>query len=239
VWGEARADSPLLLRGGPEQTPDPRTAITFVKVCGGTFTMGSDDFDDEKPPHPVTLSPFEISQTEITEAQYRESLERSKDGTGIPAVSVTWHDAKAFCEKSGYVLPMEAEWEYAARGGSVTQWSFGDDTKQLGDYAWYSGNSKDSVQPVRQKLPNPLGLYDMHGNAWEWVEDCYDENAYHNRLELLVDPRVSGSCQSRVLRGGSAWDVVPWLLRSARRVGREPGFRRDDIGFRCVRRPRC
>jgi len=238
VWGEARADSLLLLRGGPEQTADSRTGITFVKVCGGTFTMGSNDFDLEKPPHPVTLSTFEISQTEITEAQYRESLERSKDGTGIPTVNVTWHDAKAFCEKSGYALPTEAEWEYAARGGSVTQWSFGDDEKQLGDYTWYRGNSKDSVQPVRLKLPNPLGLYDMHGNAWEWVEDCYDENAYKNRPELLVDPRVSGSCQARVLRGGSAWYAVPRDLRSAARNWNEPVRRFVNFGFRCVRRPR-
>ena len=87
--------------------------------------MGSDEFDWEKPPHPVTLSTFEISQTEITKAQYSESLERSKGGTGLPAVNVTWHDAKAFCEKSGYALPTEAEWEYAARGGSITPWSFG------------------------------------------------------------------------------------------------------------------
>ena len=106
------------------------------------------------------------------------------------------------------------------------------------NYAWYSGNSKDSVQPVGQKLPNPLGLYDMHGNVWEWVEDCYDENAYKNRPELLVDPRVSGSCQSRVLRGGSAWGDDPGLLRSAVRARGEPEFRNDLIGFRCVRRPR-
>ena len=145
VLGEARADSPLLLRGGPEQTPDPRTAITFVKVCGGTFTMGSNDFDWEKPPHPVTLSTFEISQTEITAAQYSEFLERSKGDTGLPAVDVNWKDAKAFCEKFGYALPTEAEWEYAARGGSVTQWSFGDDEKQLDNYAWYRDNSAHPV----------------------------------------------------------------------------------------------
>ena len=196
VWGEARADSPLLLRGGPEQTRDPRTDIMFVKVCGGTFTMGSADFDeDEKPQHPVTLSTFEISQTEITEAQYRKSLESSKGDTDLPALNVTWRNAKAFCEKSGYALPTEAEWEYAARGGSVTPWSFGSDEKQLGNYAWYRANSKNSTQPVGRKLPNPLGLYDIHGNVWEWVEDCFDENAYHNRPELLADPIVSGSCQ--------------------------------------------
>jgi formylglycine-generating enzyme required for sulfatase activity len=240
VWGEARADSSLLLRGGPEQTADSRTDVMFVKVCGGTFTMGSADFDeDEKPPHAVTLSTFEISQTEITEAQYSsESLARSKGGASLPAVNVTWHDAKAFCEKSGYALPTEAEWEYAARGGSITPWSFGGDEKQLGNYAWYSDNSKDSVQPVGRKLPNPLGLYDMHGNVWEWVADCYDENAYKNRPELLVDPIVSGSCQYRGLRGGSAWFGFPRDLRSAVRAGNEPELRSDVIGFRCGRRPR-
>jgi formylglycine-generating enzyme required for sulfatase activity len=238
VWGEARADSPLLLRGGPEPTTDPRTNITFVKVCGGTFTMGSNDFDKEKPPHAVTLSTFEISQTETTKAQYSASLERSRGGAGLPAVNVAWHNAKAFCEKSGYALPTEAEWEYAARGGSITAWSFGSDEKQLGDYAWYSDNSKDSVHPVRQKLPNPLRLYDMHGNVYEWVEDCYDGNAYKNRPELLVDPIVSGSCQYRVLRGGSAWLDDPGSLRSAFRGGGGPAVRVDFLGFRCVRHPR-
>ena len=99
-------------------------------------------------------------------------------------------------------------------------------------------NSKNSVQPVGQKLPNPLGLYDMHGNVWEWVEDCFDENAYKNRPELLVDPIVSGSCQYRVLRGGSAWLGDPRHLRSADRVRVVPEVRDVDIGFRCVRRPR-
>jgi len=197
--------------------------------------MGSDEFDREKSPHSVTLSTFEISQTEITEAQYSESRERGKGGTDLPAVNVTWNDAKAFCEKSGYALPTEAEWEYAARGGSITPWSFGSDEKQLGNYAWYT---KNSVQPVGQKLPNPLGLYDMHGNAWEWVEDCYDENAYKNRPELLVDPRVGGSCQYRGLRGGSARNDDPGVLRSADRGGIQPELRGVDAGFRCVRRPR-
>jgi formylglycine-generating enzyme required for sulfatase activity len=238
VWGEARADSPLLLRGGPEQALDPRTNITFVKVCGGTFTMGSDEVEQEKPPHSVTLSTFEISQTEITKAQYSESIERETGGTSLLAIDVTWYKAKAFCEKSGYALPTEAEWEYAARGGSITPWSFGSDEKQLGEYAWYSDNSNNSAHPVGQKLPNPLGLYDMHGNVWEWVEDCYDENAYKNRPELLVDPIVSGSCQVRVLRGGSVWVGGPWDLRSADRGRRVPECRLDVIGFRWVRRPR-
>jgi formylglycine-generating enzyme required for sulfatase activity len=237
VWEEAGADSPLLLRGRPKPTLDESTGINFVKVCGGTFTMGSSDFDnDEKPPHPVTLSTFEISQTEITKAQYLGPL-KLVNGGDLPMGEVTWNDAKAFCEKHGYVLPTEAEWEYAARGGSVTPWSFGNDEQQLGNYAWFVGNSGNEEHPVGQKLPNPLGLYDMHGNVFEWVEDCYDENAYKKRPELLVDPLVSSSCQYRVLRGGSAWDV-PWYLRSAVRYRRVPVHRYDYIGFRCVRRPR-
>jgi formylglycine-generating enzyme required for sulfatase activity len=234
VWGEAGVDSSLLLRGGPKQTRDPRTGITFVQVCGGTFTMGSDEFDWEKPPHPVTLSTFEISQTEITRPQYSESLERGKGGP--PMINVTWHDARAFCEKYGYALPTEAEWEYAARGGSVTRWSFRDDEKQLGNYAWFSDNSGRQVHLAGQKLPNPLGLYDMHGNVWEWVEDCFDENAYKKRPKRLVDPLVSGGCRYRVLRGGSSWDDGPWFLRSANRDRYEPGVRDGHLGFRCGRR---
>ena len=103
--------------------------------------MGSDEDDWEKPPHAVTLSTFEMSQTEITEAQYSESFERSKGGAGLPAVNVTWHDAKAFCEESGYALPTEAEWSMR-RVVAASPWSFGSDEKQLGNYAWHSGNSK-------------------------------------------------------------------------------------------------
>ncbi len=140
----------------------------------------------------------------------------------------------------GYALPSEAEWEYAARGGSVTPWSFAGNEQQLGNYAWFSGNSAGQAHEVGSKLPNPLDLNDMHGNVWEWVTDCYDDKAYHGRPEMIVDPVVNptvvSSCQYRVLRGGSwLYDLGP---RSAFRFWYEPGLRIDNIGFRCVRRPR-
>ena len=155
----------------------------------------------------------------------------------MPAADVSWNDAKAFCEQYGYALPTEAEWEYAARGGSVTRWSFGDDEERLGNYAWFYKNSESRAHPVRKRLPNPLGLYDMHGNVWEWVEDCYEAEAYQDRSSPLVDPKVGGSCKFRALRGGSAW-FVPRYLRSANRNWYGPEGRGDYVGFRCVRRPR-
>ncbi len=242
IWGETKTPSGLLLRGGPKEKTDTETDMTFVQVCGGTFSMGSGDNDkdaddDEKPQPTVTLSTFEISTTEITNAQYRRFRQDHKGEDTLPAVDVSWNDAKAFCEQYGYALPTEAEWEYAARGGSVTRWSCGDDEKQLGHYAWFAKNSKSRAHPVRKRRPNPLGLYDMHGNVWEWVADCYEEEAYRDRSSPLVDPKVGGSCKLRALRGGSAWNV-PRRLRSAYRNGFTPESRFADTGFRCVRRPR-
>ena len=256
VWGDAYTDSSLLLRGGPKEETDKKTGITFVKVCSGTFRMGTEKkeapFDDETPAHPVTLDSFEITKTEITNAQYRMPFGKGKFGEDfLPSTKVNWTEAKAFCENLGeilpdtakdyvYGLPTEAEWEYAARGGSTTLWSFGDDEKQLGDYAWFRENSDIQVHPVQQKRPNPLGLHDMHGNVWEWVEDCYDADAYKNRSPAIIDRPVNpgiNSCERRMLRGGSAWFSAE-DLRSASRGRLEPEDADDFIGFRCVRRPR-
>ncbi|MGE4090695.1 MAG: formylglycine-generating enzyme family protein, partial [Candidatus Binatia bacterium] len=223
VWNDAQAIETPLLRGGPKEETDKETGITFVTVCGGTFTMGSDKekdsyaSDDETPPHPVTLSTFEISKTTITTAQYqpsRQAQQAPKDSTGdgtLPATSMGWDKAKAFCEKQKYALPSEAQWEYAVRGGSTTRWSFGDKEKLLGDYAWFSGNSGSRAHLVGTKKPNPLGLSDMHGNAYEWVEDCYDDKVYHDRSALITDPTVapgiSGQCQYRARRIPSSGPV--------------------------------
>jgi formylglycine-generating enzyme required for sulfatase activity len=243
VWTHVRAQGQPLLRGGPEKTMRQDNHLTFVTVCGGTFTMGSTEFDNEKPPHPVTLSPFEINQTEITFQQYPQPWKDDPGNFVLPLVKMDWQTARDYCDNYDdhdydYALPTEAEWEYAARGGSVTRWSFGDDEAQLGNYAWFRGNSDGRSNPVKTRLPNPLGLYDMHGNVYEWVEDCYDGRAYQDRSTLIVNPLVNRlRCQYRVLRGG-AWDDDPWYLRSAFRFGDGPGDRDDGIGFRCVRRPR-
>ncbi len=233
----------VLLRGGPAEETDPKSGVRFVQVCGGTFTMGSGDkeegaYEDERPAHQVALSPFEIAKTEITNAQYRTFKKDHPLNDNRPVVNVSWNEAKDFCENYGYKLPTEAQWEYAARAGTTTRWSFGDDEKQLGQYAWF-GKPGDQVHPVGGKLPNPLGLNDMHGNAWEWVQDCYDEKAYSRRIDpLTIDPvETGGSCVSRGLRGGAYWNEG-WDLRSADRVRVVPVNRIDFIGVRCVRGPR-
>jgi sulfatase modifying factor 1 len=187
--------------------------IDFVRICPGTFTMGSAENDktayvDEKPAHQVTLSEFWIGKTEITNAQYRRFRSDHKGEDNLPVTDVTWDDAKAACERFGGRLPTEAEWEYAARAGSQSAWSFGNDEKMLGEYAWYYGNSDRKPHPVGTRKANAWNLHDMHGNVWEWVADWY----------------------------GS----IPGSLRSAARAGNPPTARSSylGLGFRCARSPR-
>jgi formylglycine-generating enzyme required for sulfatase activity len=183
------------------------------------------------------LSPFWMARTEVTNAQYRRLHPEHQGPDDLPAENITWNDARAYCERYGFHLPTEAQWEYAARAGTATRWSFGDNEAELGRYAWYWDNADRKTHPVGTKVPNPWGLHDMYGNLWEWVEDCYDEQAYSRRPNGLKDPLVLGDqCRSRVVRGGSAW-VGPQVLRSTRRGRLEPGGQGVSRGFRCVRVP--
>lgn len=139
-------------------------------------------------PRTVVLSGFQMAATETTRQQAGET------GTE-PVVDVTWDQARAACQRLGGVLPTEAQWEYTARGGSRWPWSFGGDAALLPRYAWFGEDFvKGGVHPVQQKLPNPLGLYDMHGNAWELVHDWY--GAYD--AGVVVDPLGPLSGQRRV-----------------------------------------
>ncbi|HYO15459.1 MAG TPA: SUMF1/EgtB/PvdO family nonheme iron enzyme [Thermoanaerobaculia bacterium] len=222
---------------GEERT---EKGIVFVRICPGTFTMGSGANDppakdDEKPAHEVTLtSGFWMGKTEITNEQYRRFRSDHRGDANLPAVDVTWADAKEACEHFGGRLPTEAEWEYSARAGSQTAWSFGDDETRLGEYAWYEGNrSVFAPQPVGMKKPNAWGLQDMHGNVWEWVADRY---ALYTS-EAQTDPAGPTNGDSRILRGGS-FVMGPEFARSAQRFGRSPEVRYPFIGFRCVLAPR-
>jgi formylglycine-generating enzyme required for sulfatase activity len=146
-----------------------------------------------------------------------------------PVEDVSWNKVQTFIkylnQKEGtnkYRLPTEAEWEYAARAGTTTQYFFGDDADNLGRYAWYKDNSGEKTHPVGQKEPNPWGLYDMHGNVYEWVQDWYDENYYVR--SSASDPRGPSGGKERVVRGG-VWYREASYLRSARRYGFPPEVR--------------
>ncbi|EMI19223.1 Formylglycine-generating sulfatase enzyme [Rhodopirellula maiorica SM1] len=172
-----------------------------------------------------------------------------------PAISMTQHAARTFCKwlsaKTGryYRLPTEAEWEYAARAGTETAYSFGDDPEQLDDYAWYFDNSDDAYHEVGQKKPNPWGLYDMHGNVAEWVLDQYVDNFYSQHPKIKNPLAIPSTLYPRIVRGGG-WDDDPDMLRSGVREGSSEEWKEQDpqlpqsiwyltdaqgVGFRVVR----
>jgi formylglycine-generating enzyme required for sulfatase activity len=218
----------------------------MVAIPGGSFVMGADKNNDEKPPHPVTLRSFLMGKTEVTHGQWKVVMGSnpsrfSQCGDDCPVEQVSWNDAQAFIgklnQKTGlaYRLPSEAEWEYAARAGSTTEWSFGDSENQLGEYAWYAGNSQSQSQRVTNKIPNAFGLFDMHGNVRGWVQDCW--HGYYIGAPTDGSAWTTGcSGDYRVLRGGS-WGSDPAYLRSAIRSRFTPDGRYDGSGFRLARTP--
>ncbi|MDL2286706.1 formylglycine-generating enzyme family protein, partial [Desulfococcaceae bacterium OttesenSCG-928-F15] len=155
-------------------------------------------------------------------------------GGNHPVERVSWKDTQEFIKKLNqkegtdkYRLPTEAEWEYAARAGSSTAYSFGDDASQLGKYAWHWKNSGGTTHSVGEKLPNAWSLYDMHGNVWEWTQDWYGDYSSSSQ----TDSRGPNFGQYRVLRGGS-WGYNAQYCRSASRSNNVPGCRSDNYGFR-------
>jgi formylglycine-generating enzyme required for sulfatase activity len=184
------------------------------------------------PPRTVVLSALQIAATETTQQQYGRVYPDYGKAADVPVVDVTWEQARAFCQQIGGALPTEAQWEYAARGGSRFPWSFGDDAALLEHYAWFDKNSSGQAHEVKKKLSNLLGLYDMHGNVWEWVRDWYGDY----QSGVFVDPLGPSSEIFRVVRGGS-FAFPPESLRSARRGLDLPALRDRHDGFRCVRVP--
>ncbi|MDR1243237.1 MAG: formylglycine-generating enzyme family protein [Deltaproteobacteria bacterium] len=230
-----------------EKTHTNSIGMEFVLIPAGSFTMGSDKSkdedadDDETPQHRVTISkPFYLGKYEVTQAQWEAVIGNNpselKDGPNHPVDNVSWDDVQEFIarlnEKEGhnrYRLPTEAEWEYAARAGSASVYSFGNDAGQLGKYAWYSGNSEGTTHPVGALEPNAWGLYDMHGNLKEWVQDWYGKQYY--ATSPSTDPRGPSSGSDRVLRGGS-WLWGAYSCRSADRDDYSPVPHSHIIGFR-------
>jgi formylglycine-generating enzyme required for sulfatase activity len=213
----------------------------------------------ERPRHQVTISkPFEIGRFEVTQAQWEAvmgaspyALDRSNPFYNLPGMreritrpdhpaTVSWNDAQRFIAEmnrlentSRYRLPTEAEWEYAARAGSKTRYSFGDSETDLPSHAWFGGDFQTGgTHPVGQKTPNPWGLHDVHGNVWEWVRDWYDPEFYARSPSK--DPSGPASGSKRVVRGGS-WHATATSWRSAFRRDYDPDYRGISIGFRVVR----
>jgi len=230
-----------------------RTDIVFVRLPGGDFEMGSprsepNRFDDEGPVHTVTLSPFLIAKYEVTQAEYEAVMGSNPSrfrGDQLPVEQVSWDDLEAadgFLARTGLELPSEAQWEYACRAGTTTAFSFGDECNAqvcepcavADDFMWWCGNARGTPQPVGEKLANPFGLHDMHGNVYEWCKDVYNDSFYGAVEAAGPDPVATSGSGFRVNRGGS-WGIIAGRCRSALRFIIHPGNRDGSLGFRPVR----
>jgi len=222
----------------------PRSGVPegMVFVKGGCFQMGNtfgDGDSNEKPVHEVCVDGFYMAKYEVTQKEWQEVMGNSpsyfKGCDNCPVEQVIWNDAQEYInklnQKTGkrYRLPTEAEWEYAARSGGKSEKYSGDN--DIDTVAWHGYNSGGKTQPVGAKQPNGIGIYDMTGNVWEWVQDWYDSDYYKNSPK--DNPKGAGSGQYRVLRGGS-WSSIPWDLRASYRLWYEPTGRDYDIGFRLL-----
>ena len=246
--------------------------IIFVPIPAGEYQRGTavttgakakksqlpPGADAEQPQHTVQISKtFLMSVFEVTQGQYEQVTGETpwkeqpltKEGEPVAATYVSWEQAHAFCEKlseldnATYRLPTEAEWEYACRSGTTSNYNFGDDGKLLGDYAWFDQNAykagEQYAHAVGQKLPNAWSLYDMHGNAWEWCSDLhgsYSEQLKRSKGDTLVDPQGPENGWQHVWRGGGFSENGVNLRSASRnsygRVDYRPEFM---AGFRVVK----
>ena len=221
--------------------------IDFVKIPTGEYDMGLPEsvgrYDDEGPVHHVTISEaFYLCKYLVTQKQWYEVMGNNPSyfkGDDLPVENVSWDDVQEFIkklnEKEGtdkYRLPSEAEWEYACRAGTTTRYSFGDDDSELGECAWYSKNSCGETHPVYQKKPNPWGLYDMHGNVFEWVQDRWHRD--YDGAPTNGSVWEDGVSVGRVNRGGG-WRSFARSCQSVYRQRSAPGNRYPLLGFRLVK----
>ncbi|HOX37719.1 MAG TPA: formylglycine-generating enzyme family protein [Candidatus Brocadiia bacterium] len=258
AFGVTRAEPP-----SQPTTVKTKTGVQMVLLPGGAFVMGQEGGEVDETPHEVTVSPFYIDKCEVTQEDYERVMSDNPSkikNRKNPVEQVRWSDAVRYCnersklegfepaydlktwtcrfEADGYRLPTEAEWEYAARAGSKTPFSFGESDAPLKMFAWFKDNAGGKPHPVAQRKPNPWGLYDMHGNLWEWCNDFYGVDYYAGSPKN--DPRGPENGEKKVLRGG-CWNSNPDACRSAYRYNESPAyadacFGYDIYGFRCVRK---
>jgi formylglycine-generating enzyme required for sulfatase activity len=232
----------------------------MIFVQGRTRLMGSNNGNyDEKPVHAVTVYDFYIGKYEVTQKEWKAVMGSNPSnwkGDDLSVERISWYDAIEFCNNksiqegltpcysgkgkntkcnfnaNGYRLPTEAEWEYAARGGNKSKGYKYSGSNNIGDVAWYSGNSGEKTHKVGTKQANELGIHDMSGNIWEWCNDWYDKDYYNNSLKN--NPQGPSNGDVRVLRGGS-WRYSDYLCRSASRHGNSPDSYNDNYGFRFLK----
>jgi sulfatase modifying factor 1 len=257
IIGAVAVVSLLLVRAsdGPAAKPE------MVLITGGKFMMGTKD-EVDAPFHEVVVDSFMMDKFLVTQQEFQRVTGANPSrwkGEKNPVEQVRWSDAVRYCNKrsemeglepcydlktwqcnfqaNGYRLPTEAEFEYACRAGSATEYFFGAVPAKLGDYAWFEKNSGAKTHPVGQKKPNPWGLFDICGNVWEWCNDFYKVDYYKEAPH--ENPRGPKTGQNKVLRGG-AFRFSNDNCRSGYRYNENPGysdvcFGYDIYGFRCVK----
>ncbi len=225
--------------------------LDLVYVPAGSYMMGSNEYDDEKPIHRVNLSAFYMSKYAITQQQYEAIMGTNPahfKGVDRPVEFVSWDDGMEFCQKlsqrtgNTYSLPSESQWEYACRAGTTTPFCFGetistDLVNYNGNYTYgkgLKGKYQEQTTSVGDFPPNAFGLYDMHGNVWEWCLDTWHEN--YNSAPTDGIAWVENDRDSHLIRGGS-WYYLPGICRSSFRGWDMGDIQCDIIGFRVVCAP--
>jgi formylglycine-generating enzyme required for sulfatase activity len=228
---------------------DPHLYIEMVRISSGQLMLGSPVHeigrkDHESPVSQVQVPNFYMAKFTITQEQWMaiagSNPSTFRENLQAPVENISWIEAQEFCRKLSarslykynYRLPSESEWEYACRAGTNTAYHFGDSPAQLADYAWFSDNANKRSHPIGQKVPNPWGLYEMHGGIWEWCEDIWHDsfNGAPADGKAWIDDH---SLKRRVRKGGS-WNNEPRLCRAASRDWHWQSDRYNDIGFRVV-----
>jgi formylglycine-generating enzyme required for sulfatase activity len=224
-----------------------KTDMRFILIPGGKFLMGrkpgpgGGEGGIDNPPHEVYVSDFLMSKTEVPQGVWRKIMKERKDKSDdspsffkaeddFPVEQVSWEDCQKFLEWAKNVrLPTEAEWEYACRAETSTNFYWGDDADDSS--MWYVKNSEAKTHPTKNRKPNTYGLYDISGNVFEWCQDWYDPKYYYNSPK--ENPQGPKTGKLKVMRGG-AWKSDAYLCRSDVRSKIEPKTRSSEIGFRCA-----